>query len=630
MRKLPLLSTLLSLLVFAVAAPRAFGDDKYTVYREITILHTNDIHSHLLGQGAERDYSPLTTGADGTKGGIARLAALVAKERAENESARNSVLYFDAGDFTMGTVYETIAPSVASELRLLESMGCDATTFGNHEFDWGPVATALIVNAAGGRVPIVATNLVFDASDPGDDALEAMATAGFIKPWIIKTLPNKLRVGIIGLMGRNAAFVVPQAAPVTFRDPVVAATEAVTALKAKGVDVIVCLSHSGVSTIAAASEDEILARLVPGIDVIVSGHTHTLLAQPIVVSHLGTERKTLIVQAGEYGKYLGVLNLRVFNTKPMEMERYRAIPVDDTTRGDSRVNDEITVYTGLASLAIQPLSATAVVAETAFPVGRATFAEFPLGNLVTDAIRATTSAVEVAGGRAPVDFAFESSTQIRDAILPGKTGVIQVGDAFRAFPLGIGPDKLPGWPLLAFFVTAGEVKQVLEVTASLAPLVGEDFFLQVSGLRFTYDPSRAPFNRVVSIDKGDEIQGYAAFDFSAANTALYKVSANLFLSSFIGRLGVLSSGALNIVPKNAAGSPVADLTKLIVDRNPATAALEELKEWQALLGYLGRFPDSNGNGIPDMPLLYAGPLGRIRIVGTSVADVEMDSAPQRR
>ncbi|HEV8268877.1 MAG TPA: 5'-nucleotidase, partial [Thermoanaerobaculia bacterium] len=309
------------------------------------------------------------------------------------------------------------------------------------------------------------------------------------------------------------------------------------------------------------------------------------------------------------------LNLRVFNTKAPEMQRYRMLSVDDTIRGDDRVDGAVGVFTDVVSLALKPLSPTAIVGETAFPVGKASFAEFPLGNLLTDAMRASVSAVEVPAGKPPVDFAFETTSQIRDAILPGKTGIIQFGDAFRAMPLGIGPDHIPGWPLLSFYVTAGEVKQVLEVTATLSSLIGEDFFLQVSGLRFTYDPKRAPFDRVTSIDKGDEIHGYAPFDYSSANTKLYKATANLFLSSFIGQLGVLSQGALSIVPKNATGTPITSLTTALVDRDPTTATLEELKEWQALLGYIGAFPDTNGNKIPDMPVLYKTPLGRIRAVG---------------
>ena len=121
---------------------------------------------------------------------------------------------------------------------------------------------------------------------------------------------------------------------------------------------------------------------------------------------------------------------------------------------------------------------------------------------------------------------------------------------------------------------------------------------------------------MTSIDRGDEIHGYAPLDLSSANTKLYKVTANLFLSSFIGKLGAYSQGALSIVPKNAAGVPITDLTAALVDRDPTTATVEELKEWQALLGYIGAFPDTNGNKIPDMPVLYKAPLGRIRAVSS--------------
>ena len=407
MKKLPILFLAAALVSLAAVAA---ADDKYTVYREVTILHTNDLHSHLNGFAPEHDYTPLTTGDDDTRGGFARLAALVSSERIANTSSRGSVLFLDAGDFTMGTVFETISPVFSPELRLLHELGCDATTLGNHEFDWGPTGTSYIVNAAGGtgdRVPILASNIVFDPADPGDDALAGMAAAGFIRPYLIKTLPNGLRIGMFGLMGRNAALVVPQAAPVTFRDPIAAAADMVTLLQAQKVDLIVCISHSGVWPDPTVSEDEILARYVPGIDVIVSGHTHTLLPEPIVVAHEGTTRKTWIVQSGEFGEHLGELKLRVFNSKPPEIESYHMLSVDDSVLGDAGVQKEIDALSELVDATVRPFDTRQVVAKTAFPVERGLWSEAPLGNLVCDAMRATVSALTAPLDGHLVDFAFE-------------------------------------------------------------------------------------------------------------------------------------------------------------------------------------------------------------------------------
>ena len=600
----------------------ASADDAYTVYREIVFLHTNDLHSHLEGIGPDADYSPGTRNDDATLGGFARLAALVARERAAETAPNRSVMLLDAGDFSMGTLFHLLEPTHSPELTLLGELGCDATTLGNHEFDWGPAQTARIVGASDGRVPVLATNLAFDAANPGDDALAALASQGRIRRWMVKTLPNGLRVGIFGLMGINAATVVPQAAPVTFANPVAAAAEAVAALRAQGVDVVVALSHSGVTANPATSEDPIIATLVPGIDVIVSGHSHTLLTEPIAVPH-ADGRTTWIVQAGEFGQHLGRLRLRVFRTKVPEMREYESIPVDDTVAGDPGIQNLVEIYRYMISLAISPLSADQVLAETPFPVTRGPYgvvAESAMGNLVSDGMRAGASAATVPLGQRPVDFAFESSTLVRDPILPGKSGLIQVSDAFRLFPLGAGPDGLPGYPVVTFYLSAPEIGQILEASATLGTMISEDFFLQVSGLRYTWNPAAGPFQHVVSIDAGDELHGYQAFDSSPSNPTLYRVAANLFLSSFIAQLGPLSSGVLSIVPKDANGQPLASFAGAIVDRNPATSVLEEMKEWQALVGYLGALPDSDGDHIPNLPVLYAQPLGRIRTGTPSVCE----------
>ena len=124
--------------------------------RTFTILHTNDLHSNLIGMAPASDYSPFALNDDKTRGGFARLATLIAQRKAARED-QGPVLILDAGDYSMGTAFAAAIRETGGELQLLARMGCDATTFGNHDFDLGPdgTAQAIAVAAKAGRLPAV-------------------------------------------------------------------------------------------------------------------------------------------------------------------------------------------------------------------------------------------------------------------------------------------------------------------------------------------------------------------------------------------------------------------------------------------------------------------------------------------
>ena len=269
------------------------------------ILHTNDLHSHLQGHAPEPDYTPGTTGDDATVGGFSRLATVAGSARAAAKAAGKPVLLLDAGDFMMGTPFSLLGTSQAAELKLMDALGYDATTLGNHELDWTPKGLAAILQAAkmaGVKLPILASNLKFDAKSPDDDALEAFKDPGPIKTKIVKTIGH-LKVGIFGLMGSDAAAVTPTAKPLTFEDIATAAARVTADLRNNDkVDVVVALSHAGIAA-DGTGEDQVLATKVPDLDVSVSGHTHDVLKAPVKVG------KTLIVTAGEFGEHLGQLEL---------------------------------------------------------------------------------------------------------------------------------------------------------------------------------------------------------------------------------------------------------------------------------------------------------------------------------
>ena len=196
--------------------------------RTFTILHTNDLHSNLIGMAPASDYSPFALNNDKTRGGFARLATLIAQRKAAR-AAEGPVLYLDAGDYSMGTAFAAAIRETGGELQLLARMGCDATTFGNHDFDLGPdgTAQAIAVAAKAGRVPaMVASNTTFEGGEPMLAGLQSLAKVGTLRRYTVIERGG-MRFGIFGVLGKEAQFYTGGAAPATFTDPIDTAREMV-------------------------------------------------------------------------------------------------------------------------------------------------------------------------------------------------------------------------------------------------------------------------------------------------------------------------------------------------------------------------------------------------------------------
>ena len=567
--------------------------------RKLLILHTNDLHSHLNGHDAEADYSPLTTGNDATIGGIARLAAQVGRERAGAGSA--SVLLLDAGEFMMGTPFEALALSASAELAEMSRMGYDAITLGNHEFDWTPRALAGIIGAAvgaGAQTPIVATNLQFDPVSPADDDLQRLETLGYIQRKLVKTLPNGLKVGIFGLMGKDAINAAAAAAPLTFADPILTAQAMADQLRnIDKVDVVIALSHGGIDA-AGKGEDADLAKAVGGpgkanIDVIISGHTHVALDQPVRVN------STLIVQAGSHGENLGRLEIDVPTAGgSVSALSYRLVKIDDTIAADPVTQARVDGYINMIDALINPFKYRQPITRTNFDLKRASFVETTIGDLVTDAFRTAASALD-----GPVDVAIVSNGEIRTNIAKGATGVVWFADAFRVVPLGIGPDARPGYPLVTLYLNGRDMKAAMEVGAAAVDVFGAETFLQVSGMSFAYDPAAPPFNRVKTVSVGG-----AAVNLNDT-TRCYKVAASLFVASAMAQIRLFTAGALSITPKLAdCATAVTDVSTRIL-RVPSAAGPQEMKGWLALVQYLAQL--KGASGASEIPDVYANTQGRI-------------------
>ncbi|MDP3038931.1 MAG: bifunctional UDP-sugar hydrolase/5'-nucleotidase [Deltaproteobacteria bacterium] len=574
----------------------------------VTIIHTNDLHSHLLGFSPNIDYRPDITEDDGTKGGWARIATVIKKEKGKRN---NPVLVLDGGDFLMGSLFHMIAREEAVELRLMKDMGYDVLTLGNHEFDLKPRGLARILHAAvnkGGMPAVVFSNAIFSKESDRDDILEEAFNRGLVKAYIIMEKEG-IKIGIFGLMGKDAAEKAPFASPVKFRDPIEIAKEMVKVLREKEkVDMVICLSHSGVRKKKSRSEDEILAKEVQGIDVIVGGHSHTRLEKPIVVN------STLILQAGEYGKYVGVLDL-LWEKGKAKPKNYRLIDIDAKIPGDMTLQKKIESFIDIIDRdVLKPvnLSSRKVIGQTAFDL-RIGEDESNLGNFIADSIRwyVNKHDYDPQDPGTKVVVAIESNGVIRDDLLRGKTGALAVSDVFRSIPLGIGMDDTMAYPLISCYLYASEIKKALEVLTSVYPLKESSYFLQVSGLKFTYNPKRVIFDRVTNIWLGSEEEGYIPLDYSESNKNLYRIATNIYNAAFLKIVGKYTYQILNIVPKDRHGVPVADLTAFRVDADKNQAGIQELKEWIGVMEYIKSFPDTNGDGLPDVPEKYRGKLGRI-------------------
>lgn len=574
----------------------------------LTIVHTNDLHSHIQGFSPEIDYRPDMVNADSTIGGWSRIATIIKNTKKDR---KNPVITLDAGDFSMGSLFHTLAREEAFELRLLKIMGYDAITLGNHEFDLKPAGlarTLMAAKAKGGMPQIVFAGAVFDKKTPADDSLAEAFDETDVNDYIV-LVRDGIKIGIFGMMGKDAVAVAPFATPVTFRDPIEVSREIVRILRAEEkVDVVICLSHGGLADNSKQSEDEILAREVKGIDIIISGHTHALHKTPIQIG------STIIVHAWVYGRNVGVLDI-AFDNRKVTLKGYKAVPINSAIKGDAAIQQTIEGFKQKINkdfLAGFGLKYDQTIAQTNRDLIMDK-EESPLGNMIADSMRWYINKydADVNNPSSLVAVSLESNGVIRDSLLMGKTGKITVGDLFRTIPLGIGTDDTMGYPLITFYLYGYELKRTLEILTSIEPLKGNSFFLQISGLRFTYNPHRVIFDRVTSIEMGSEESGYRPLNYSKSNRKLYRVAANIYNATFLKVVGSYTNHLLDIFPKDKKGNQIKRLSNLRVDADKTRAGIQELKQWQGVMEYVQSFKQANNPGVANLPDKYKVKLGRI-------------------
>lgn len=458
MKHMRKLSVLIIVLLFALLATLALAQDDEETF-SLTVMHTNDTHAHH------------DMGGDGY-GGVARQMTVVDQIRADVENS----LLLDAGDRFNGTLYHTVHVG-QDQVPIMNMLGYDAMTLGNHEFNHGDEVLAAVLSQF--EFPIVVANIDFSASPLADVGIE---------PFVVLDV-NGEQIGVIGIDTADTLEISSPGADLVWRDDYAAViNEQVEALEAEGVNKIIVLTHLGIGA------DLQMIPALEGVDLVIGGHSHTLYSAaysdafgeyPQVIETASGET-VYYVQAGEYNEYLGRADIEFDAEGNITDFEGDVIRLDQYIAPDAEMTDILTELAG----PIEELRGQRVGDTELFLVGDRTVCrveECNLGNLITDAVRAETGAqivIQNGGGiRADID-----------------TGEVTYGQILTVLPFGNLVSTLE--------LTGADVIEALENGVSRIELNEDGLiqragasgrFPQVSGISYTFDPTQEAGSRIVEV-----------------------------------------------------------------------------------------------------------------------------------
>ena len=443
---------------------------------ELTILHTNDVHSH---------YDSFEPWGEPVQGGVARLVTAI---EAVRDTAEH-VLLLDAGDQFQGTLYFTVGGArVVADV--MNQMRYDTMVIGNHEFDSGPAALAQFIDLAG--FPIISAN-----TDASADA----SLSEKILPFIIFFYDN-VPVAVIGLTSEHTAIASSPGPNVQFLDVIDTAQESVQVLEDMGINKIIALTHLGYEY------DLELAGAVQGIDIIIGGHTHTNLDPYPTVTSSSTGEPVLIATAYEWGKQLGRLDVTFTAEGQIAAYEGHLITIDDSVAEDE---DMLALLSGYQP-AIDALMTTIVGAtDVALNGAREDIRvrETNLGNLICDAMLWKTQSFNTT-------LAIQNGGGIRASI---PKGMITMGQVLEVLPYG---NQITVVSLLGSDVWAALENGVSQVKD------GSGRFPHVGGMRYTFDPAADTGSRVTAVGVWDAAtEAYIPIDPAAS----YQMATNNFIAN---------------------------------------------------------------------------------------------------
>jgi 5'-nucleotidase / UDP-sugar diphosphatase len=443
---------------------------------KISFMHFNDSHARV-------ENHP-------------KLMTAVNEVRKENPDT----LLLHAGDAFSGTLYFNEFHGQA-DLAFLNALKVDYFTLGNHEFDLGSSTEghqALVDFIKGAIFPVVSSNVDFsgDAKFTGlfSDLISSEPENGKIYSGIVKEI-NGEKVGIFGLTTAETESIASPGA-VKFENYIEEAKKAVKAFEDKGVNKIIALTHIGYDDNALVDNDQELAKAVPGIDIIVGGHTHTVLDKPVIVNtNTVGEKKdaTLIVQAGQHAEYLGTVDVEFDENGVVVAHNGELLKIADLVEDPEGLKilapfKEQVDKTSQTEIGVTLTEALVNPRTSDTSTVSVRNSETALGNIITDGMLAKAKKYT----EKKVIMALQNGGGIREAIPAGK---VTTGQVITVLPFTN--------TLALMDVTGAELKAAFEHSVKDAPKE-HGGFLHIAGGKLEYDSSKAAGSRVVSLKYYDE------------------------------------------------------------------------------------------------------------------------------
>ncbi|WP_338556514.1 5'-nucleotidase C-terminal domain-containing protein [Paenibacillus sp. KS-LC4] len=479
-------------LLIGAASVTAAASTQEKAGKHITLLHTNDMHARAVRSESNGEL------------GFAQLAGIIDSYRASNPNT----LLLDGGDAIHGTTFATLVEG-ESVVRVMNAMRYDAAVPGNHEFNYG--YNRLVELEPQMEYPLLSANIRVKKDD-----------SPLFQPYVIKEVDG-VKIGIFGLTTPETAYKThpKNVDGLVFTDPAEEAKAIVAELKGQ-VDVIVALGHIGQDESSADTSIGIVKE-VAGIDVFIDGHSHTVLQKGLEGGH-----GTLIASAGEYTKYIGVVDLWIDQGKVVSKE---AKLIDDKAAAAIAPDKKIAELVD-SIVAEQQEVLSSVIGETSVKLDgereQVRAGETNLGNLIADSLRSITKA----------DIAITNGGGIRASI---DEGTITLGEIITVLPFGN--------QIVTLNVTGADIKAALENGVSDYPNP-KGAFPQVSGISFKIDTAKAKGSRVHSVSVGgaplDAKKQYtlATNDFIAAGGDEYTMFASYPQAGMFGALDEALTGYL--------------------------------------------------------------------------------------
>lgn len=516
-----------------------------------------------------------------SSGGYAYLMSAVSSYRTEDS------LLLDAGDFSTGSIYDTLFTRSAPDLSLLGMMGYDAAMLGEREFSNGAGALTQMLNAASASPSLVCSNLVF-----ADDAETALLKEAYLardgrEYKIFEKGGHK--VGVFSIFDPACVTTQSLLGGVSLEEPAECAARMVAVLQEEGCDYIICLHHSKGTPLQEGSNDRLLAENVEGINLIISGHSASVTEEAVTVND------TVIVAGGQYGDYLGIVDINKETLEPMRVVMQKVAPSVYDANGtiQERINsyrNEIQEYT-LSRYGYNFDRTFAVTEFNLTDIDRNSdiLSNNSVADLITDCYARYYEPSE--RDEAPV-IAMVSRRDLTGSLFAGN---IKAEDLFNIVGRGIGPDGTPSSPLARVYMYGSDLFDLCELDCTVFRDEPENQFY-FANMRYEYTDVRIPYDRVVDVYV-DAADGYYV---PVTKDRLYPVVMEYQLLRRLPGLFEKADGELECHVRDSFGRDIKNIDNMIMRHSDGS----EIKPVTTIVDYLLPMARSS-SGQPSLQKQYA-------------------------